>query len=93
MIGVFIAYLFNNDRKQILSLMLSQKTHLLFLILFSIRIVQNYLIMSLSDFLNQFSLRLFVCSLISLLQQILFQAGLVCLAISDPLTYIQITLI
>jgi len=41
--------------------MLSQKTHSLFLILSSIRSVQSYLIVSLPNFLLQYSLRLFVC--------------------------------
>lgn len=72
--------------------MLSQKTYSLFLILFSIRSVQSYLIMSLSDFLLQFSLKLFVCGIILMPYQILLPTGLVCWIISNPATYIQITL-
>jgi hypothetical protein len=58
-----------------------------FLTLFSIRVVQDYLILSLSDFLLRFSPRLFVCGFILMPYQILFPCGLVCRVISDPVTY------
>jgi hypothetical protein len=87
MIRVFSSHLFNTCRKLNFLLMLSQASSSSLTDTLQHQLVQNYLIMSLSDFLLQSSLRFFVCGIVSPAVRILFSAGLVLLVYFRSFTY------